>query len=250
MDRISHPSRLSRIDTLWSVVQQAHDGESTAVVGAQQQLLDLYGSAIKRYLVASVRDQDLADELFQEFAVKFIRGDFRSADPARGKFRSFVKTSLSRMIAQHYRKLSRRKELALDQAPEQVAGSPPPDDDPAFLASWRDELLSRTWQSLAAHESQTGVRYNSILRLRVAQPGLTSEELAEQLTEIVGKPVTPSAARVYVHRAREKFASLLMEVVAHSLDSRDRSQVEAELIELGLIEYCQEGLEQLNDDRP
>ena len=54
--------RLSRIETLWSVVRQAHDGAaSDSRSAAQKQLLEQYGGAVRRYLLAALRNQDAAD---------------------------------------------------------------------------------------------------------------------------------------------------------------------------------------------
>ena len=239
------PSRLSRIDTLWSIVQRAHGDDLVEQLPAQQQLLDLYGSAIKRYLLAATRNEDVADDLFQQFAVKFINGDFKSADPNRGQFRSFVKTVLARMIALHYRKRKTRRERSWGEGAEPAADSISDPNDQTFVISWREDLLARTWQRLADHEHQTGVRYNTVLRMRVAEPGLDGREFARNVARTLGKPMEPGAVRVMVHRAREKFATLLTTTVAESLGSRRRDVVEAELIELGLIDYCREALDGL-----
>jgi RNA polymerase sigma-70 factor (ECF subfamily) len=241
----SSNSRLSRIETLWSVIRRAHGAQESISLTAQQQLLDIYGGAIKRYLVASLRDADVADELFQEFALKFVKGDFRNVDPAKGKFRFFVKTVVYNLINLHHRKkATRRERLLVDDHAEDVV----PDDDLSgedrlFLTSWREDLLEQTWQAMAEHESRTGVAYNTVLRLRVAEPTLTSEEFAERLSEALGKPMASGTARVTLHRAREKFANLLIGVISGSLENPSRETIEAELIDLGLIDYCRDALD-------
>src|SRR5438876_1024348 len=96
--------RLSRISTLWSVVRQAHDGSATGVCVAQQQLLERYGGAVRRYLMAALRDHDATDELFQTFAYRFLHGDLRGANAERGRFRDFLKGVLFHLIADHHKK--------------------------------------------------------------------------------------------------------------------------------------------------
>ncbi len=237
-------SRLSRIDTLWSVVRRAHDGQGKIAATAQQQLLEVYGGAIRRYLLASLRDADVAEDMFQEFALKFVHGDFQNVDPSKGRFRSFVKTVLYRMVALHFRKKSTRKEQPLSiDSEEQVTGHIDQDEeDEKFLISWREDLLAQTWQSLADHESKTSVPYDSALRLRVAEPILDSKEYAERLSETIGKPMTSGSARVTLHRARTKFANLMIDIIANSLENPIRENIESELIELRLIDYCREAL--------
>ena len=245
MNDLNSNSRLSRIETMWSIVRRAHDSaDMNQVESAQQELLGLYGSAIRRYLLAAVKDADLADDLFQEFAVKFVNGDFRSADPDRGRFRSFVKTILSRMIALHFRKQKTRKEKPLQNDLENESELDLPGDE-VFTVSWREELLSRTWSALQEHEKSSGQKYDTVLRIKVAEPTLSSEMLAAKISDAIGKPTSAGSARVLVHRSREKFAHLMIDVVANSLENGNRENVEAELIDLGLIDYCRDALDQL-----
>jgi len=85
-------NRLSQIETAWSIVRRAHGDESIAARSAQEQLLDQYGSAIQRYLLGALRDATAADDVYQDFAVRFVRGDFHNASQDRGRFRSFLNT--------------------------------------------------------------------------------------------------------------------------------------------------------------
>ena len=75
--------RLSRISTMWTLVLQAHGGPADAATTAQRLLMQRYCGSVYRYLLGAVRDEDAAMELFQEFALRFARGDFRRADPQR-----------------------------------------------------------------------------------------------------------------------------------------------------------------------
>ena len=45
-----------------------------------------------------------------------------------------------------------------------------------------------------------------------------------------------------LHRAREQFANLLLDEVEQSLDDPSHDDLEEELIELQLIEYCRDAL--------
>src|SRR5947208_2379599 len=84
-------NRLSQIATQWSMLQQAHVGQEEAARLAQEQLLQLYGGAVRRYLSACVRQPDVADELFQEFAVRFLQGGLKGASQEKGRFRHYLK---------------------------------------------------------------------------------------------------------------------------------------------------------------
>ena len=73
--------RLSRIATQWSAVIAAHAGPPDAAEAVRNRLLLRYTGPVYRYLLGAVRDPDAAADLCQEFAVRFLRGDFRRAGP-------------------------------------------------------------------------------------------------------------------------------------------------------------------------
>src|SRR5262245_53268672 len=108
MSESDFSSRLSRISTQWSVLFQAHQGQSEEIRTAQRELAQRYCGAVYRYLMGMVRDPDVADDLAQEFAVRFLAGKFRRVDPDRGRFRDFLKTALRHLVADHFRRLRKQ----------------------------------------------------------------------------------------------------------------------------------------------
>jgi hypothetical protein len=234
--------RLSQIPTLWSVVSQAHDEPGDAVIAAQRQLLERYGGAIRRYLLAAVRDPDGADELFQTFAYRFLHGDLRGANRERGRFRDYLKGVLFH-LAVDYHKRPRAQPLPAEHS-ALVAGQPSlVDSDREFLSSWRDELLARAWAALEQFERDAGQPYFTVLRYRADHPDTRSPQMAEELSSRLGKTLNSSSVRQSLHRAREKFADLLLDEVVQSLDSPSAESLEQELIDLELLEYCRPALE-------
>jgi RNA polymerase sigma-70 factor (ECF subfamily) len=232
-------ARLSQISTSWSILRQAHDGPADAMAAAQQLLLQRYGGAVHRYLLASLRDRHAADDLTQEFGLRLVRGDFRHLDPQRGHFRNYVKTVLFHLVSK-YRKQqqTRARPLAPDRPELANLVSRDPDSDRQFQESWREELLARAWEVLA----ETQPVFYAVLRFRAAHPSLPSAQMAEQLAPQLGKPITSAGIRQILHRARERFAELLIDQVAQSLEPPTAEQVEQELRELGLLAYCQPAL--------
>lgn len=239
--------RLSQIHTLWSVVRRAHADETVEARSAQQEMLDRYGPAIRRYLLAAFRDETAADDAYQEFALRFIKGDYGSADPDKGRFRSFLKTILYRLVVEHHRGQKRRK---LQDVKSQLAEPEvydPDESDANFRESWRDELLKRAWAGLKQVEQTTDRPVHTVMLARVNAPQARSQELANALTNQLGKQVTATHVRVMLHRARDEFSRLLLAEVSETLDAPSRSQVEEELIELGLLEYCRPAVERLQN---
>jgi RNA polymerase sigma-70 factor (ECF subfamily) len=235
---------LSQIATHWTTVFQAHQDSADAVRAAQEKLLRRYCGAIYRYLLGALRDPDAADELSQEFALRFVKGYFRRANPERGRFRDYVKMALSNLITD-YRK---RQGGQPDSLPDGSLGPATSESihyatDVEFEARWREELLNRTWQALATIETKTGSLFHTVLRYRASHPDATSEQIATDLSQRVGKPLSPANVRQTLHRAREKFADLLLEEVARSLETDDEERLEQELVELNLLPYCKTALQ-------
>jgi len=235
--------RISQIQTLWTVVGQAGgEGTTHAVNAAQEQLLERYGKAVYRYLLGAIRDSDAADELYQEFALRFVRGDLAGADPARGRFRDYLKGVLSHLVGDHYRR-KRKQPLALNPEYEPSAAADEPAlSDEDFLASWRNELLGRAWTALAQHEKHNSQPFHTVLQYRAAHPETRSEQMAEELSSQMGKPVNAAWVRQTLHRAREKFAEILLDEVVQTLRGPTMNDLEQELIDIGLIEYCRPAL--------
>jgi RNA polymerase sigma-70 factor (ECF subfamily) len=250
-DDTERNDRLSRISTVWTMVFEAHRGSGEAVTAAQRQLLQRYGGAIHRYLLGALRDPHAAEELAQEFALSFIQGNFKRADPERGRFRDYVKTVLYHLIAKHQQGRRRAPVGLSPEMPEPADPITPYTEvaDREFLARWREELLGRTWEALAKVEAQTGQLLHTALHFRSSHPEVASAQMAEEFSARLGRPFTAAGVRQIIHRAREKFADLLLEEVACSLETEDVDAVERELIDLELLTYCQDALERMKQKR-
>jgi len=234
-------NRLSQIETVWTILFDAH-GDADTAGAARHQILLRYGDAVRRYLGGALRDEPAADETFQDFALRLLRGDYAGVHPEKGRYRSFLKTVLSRLVADHYRKQSRRREQGLPNEPTFGDAAAEHGADADFCQMWRDELLTRVWTRLADEEVATKKPWMTVLRLRVELPKLRSAQLALLLGEKIGQPVTATGLRVLLHRSREKFAAYLIDVVTESIDNDDWDAVEQELAELQLLQYCQAAL--------
>jgi RNA polymerase sigma-70 factor (ECF subfamily) len=236
--------RLSVINTRWTLLRQAHRGADDAADRAREELMQLYHGPIYRYLLAGVRDPDVAADLSQEFAVRFLEGRFHKADPTRGRFRDYVKTCLFHLVSDYRRRQGKLPHFAsLDHHEPGVAAETPSEEDQAFHASWREELLGRAWRRLAQMQQESGHPYYGVLHFRIEHPDLSSAEMAEQLAAQLGKPLSADGVRQLLHRARERFADLLLDEVRHSLGPTGRDYLEEELADLNLLKYCQSALD-------
>lgn len=245
MDAESVQQRLSQIATVWTLVARAHEGSTEPESAAQAALLERYQTAVYRYLLAATRDLDTADELFQEFALRLVRGDFGRADPRRGRFRDYVKSALINLVINHQRKQKKQVALHPDQ---EVPDDRAPDafnSDAEFLESWRKTLLDRAWSALATAQEPGGSPLHAVLRFRSEHSELSGAQLLESLNTLLqpAQPFTETGLRKILQRAREKFTDLLVEEVVQSLQTNSLDDVEQELIDLGFQAYCRRALE-------
>jgi RNA polymerase sigma-70 factor (ECF subfamily) len=237
MDSDTSSSNLTSTTTLWGLIQEANHGSEESARQAREAVLRRYAGAVYRYLLAALRDPHAADDLSQEFSLRFVRGDFRNADPQKGRFRDLIKTSLFHLIVDYQRRLKHVPQALPDY--ERGPVEDPPEtyqSDEKFLESWRQQLLSQAWSAL--HEAAPV--YYKVLRLRAEEPQLSSGGMAERLAATVGKNITADWVRQTLRRAREQFAELLLEELAGSLDNPTRERLEEELIDLRLLSYCQQ----------
>jgi hypothetical protein len=98
--------------------------------------------------------------------------------------------------------------------------------------------LSQAWASLGS----TAPVYYKVLRTRAENPGLNSIQLAGQLDNADGKPVTADWVRQTLRRARDQLADLLLDELADSMDNPSPERLQEDLITLRLLPYCQQAL--------
>jgi RNA polymerase sigma-70 factor (ECF subfamily) len=233
-------SHLSRISTPWTLVRRAHGGAEDGAADALRLLLQRYCGAAYRYLRGALRDEDAAFDLLQEFVLRFLRGDFRRADPGSGRFRDYLKAALIHLVTDYHRaRQAQPGPLPADIDEQAVAPDEGAEAEATFLQSWREELLNRTWVALV----EAKPTYHAVPVFHVENPELPSAGAAEQLAARLGKPVTAAHVRVTLQRAREKFAELLLDEVAHSLGTCTEAELVQELDALRMSKLCALALE-------
>jgi RNA polymerase sigma-70 factor (ECF subfamily) len=235
---------ISQIETLWPVLMQAHGSEPTEVNAAQEQFLMRYQQAVRRYLIACLGNPDAADELWQDFSLRFVRGDFRNANPEKGRFRDLLKSALYHLIVDYHKRRQRGMPQIGSNAPEPAADmSSTFDSDRQFLDTWRANLLAKAWEALAEEERRTGKLMHTVLHFRALNPDMRSAQMALELSGRLGREVSADWVRKWLHIAREKFAEYLLSEVSVSLSDTSTDAVEQELIDLELYQYCKIALD-------
>lgn len=250
MDQPSQGRPLREIETQWSDVLRAHQPEGEAH-SARARLVLRYIGAVERYMARVLRNDDAAADLAQEFAVRVLRGDFRRADPQRGRFRDFIRIAALNLV-NDYRRRSKARHVVQGPATLEPVAPPIEVDEPdsEFLQAWRRDLFARAMSSLAEYQEKTGRPYHDIIDLRTREPRLTSAQLASDFSARLGKPVSDGWVRQTMRRARQCLADLLLDEVAASLEGSSTEELEQELITLDLLDFCRESLRRRGrDDR-
>lgn len=228
---------------MWTVLRQAHGNDDQKQL-AQALLVECYGPAIRNYLLALTKNHQTTDDLWQQFMVQLLEGGFEKVAPEKGRFRSYVKVCLFHLVAKEHR---RRGRGAVTKSDAGFLAEIPGDaniDEPKFDSLWRNQLLDRAWDAL--RDAQP--RYYQALRVRVDFPDDSVAELVERIVrggeeDRHLQPINETAFRKLVSRARQRFANLLIDEVARSVDPPTLERVESELVDLELLSYCRSALD-------
>ena len=196
-----------------------------------------YQGAVLRYFRTAVRNQDVAEDLTQDFALKFIRGGFQAAHPEGGRFRDFLRVALANQLRDHHRRQQHRRNENeySERLVEQVVENEPAEN---FDINWRDELLAQTWSDLELHQQSTMQKYYTALRLKAESEGVVGSELVRLFSDRSGTATTETAFRKLLQRARRQFGELLLKNVAETLAVPTRDELMRELADLKLLVYC------------
>lgn len=230
---MSEKQRLTEIQTEWTLIRSAHQISDTGVTPsdiqqAMERLISRYHEAVGRYLRIKLHDQNLADEVSQEFWTKLLQGKLAGADPSKGRFRDYLRTVLHRLIIDHFRG---RKVQSLP--PGDILD--PASTDEEFDNVWRESVIARAMRRLETFEAMTAKnRYATVLQLRTKFPDAPIDDLARKLAEQLNEPVTPEAYRKTLQRAREKFKELLIQELRETIHPAEREDIEAEINDLRL----------------
>ncbi|ODS64513.1 MULTISPECIES: sigma-70 family RNA polymerase sigma factor [unclassified Arenimonas] len=230
--------------TRWSLILDARGAPETARP-ALEEICRAYRSPVLSYVRCSGHGAADAEDLTQEFFARLLerRWDAR-ADPARGRFRSFLLTALKRFLLDQRdaaRTLKRgggsrhAGEDALDDVGDELALSP----EAAFERAWAATVLQRAFERLAAEAEKAG-RGQLFSRLSpfLAEPAEASEY--RELADTLGMRANTLA--VSVHRLRLRLRELVREEIADQTDGPESAAVELATLRQALVRG-QAGLE-------
>lgn len=224
--------------TRWSVVLAAGTGDSPEAHDALATLCQAYWHPLYAYVRRAGHSREEAEDLTQEFFARLLtRNTFAKADPARGRFRSFLLASLKHFLAHEWEKACARKRgngvrplsMDLDTTEMRCAHPVAPGDTPdkAYDRQWALTLLDVVLDRLRAEYSRAG-RDDWFAGLKETLAGGRSEIPYRKLAGQLG--MSEGAVKVAAHRLRRRYRELLRDEIANTVSGADA--VEEELREL------------------
>jgi len=141
------PRRNAFVTTHWSVVLSAGRSDTPRARVALEQLCRHYWPPLYAYVRRVGHPPEAAQDLTQEFFAHLLeRNTVAKANPARGRFRSFLLASLKHFLAHEWEKARAQKRggrvtvipLAFDTAETRCAPEPANTDTP-------DKIFDRQW---------------------------------------------------------------------------------------------------------
>lgn len=212
--------------TQWSQVLAARDGSDTDARRALEALCQTYWQPLYAYIRHQGASAEDAGDLTQAYFAEFLdKGFLASVDPSKGRFRSFLLSSVRHFLT-HERERARALKrgggtltisLDLDAAERRYRLQPASDEmspEEVFEHRWALAVLDRAMDRLGSEseEAGRGAQFAELRRyLTSAEPQVPYQQVAETLG------MTEGAVKTAVHRLRKRFGEWLRTEIAETV---------------------------------
>ena len=224
--------------TRWSIVLAAGQGDSPESAEALASLCQAYWYPLYAYARRRFNNVADAQDLTQGFFAQLLEKEYlRAADPARGRFRSFLLTTFKHYLSKELERANaqkrggERRTFSLDfRSGETRYGREPADlstPDRIFERRWAMTLLENTLARLRQEfiSAGKGMVFDALKSvLTVDEPSRPYASVAEELG------ISEQAVKVAVHRLRRRYQELIRAEIAQTVNSPD--EVDDELRDL------------------
>lgn len=206
--------------TRWSLVLAARD-EGPSARAALESLCRTYRPAVLAYVRGWGHSRSDAEDLTQAFFARFLEKRVHAvADPARGRFRVFLRTALSNFLASAHESAHAARRtparIELDADPDALAADGP--------AGQPEQAFERAWALLVVHRA--------LRKLRKEAAAAGKADLFAELEGFLLEPperddyermaqargTRPNTIAVATHRLRQRLRELVREELAETVD--------------------------------
>jgi RNA polymerase sigma factor (sigma-70 family) len=219
--------------TRWTLVIAAGDPRRKEARSALISLCENYWYPLYAYLRRRGYQAETAQDLTQEFFTRVLQGRYLDrADPEKGRFRSFLLTSLKFFVADEedrQRALKRGGgailQLEFSSGEERYQREPAHDETPEriFERRWALSLLDRVVERLRSEFLQHG-RAEHFDQLKASLLGQSDAPYSALALEM---NTSEGALKVAIHRLRKRYRELFRQEIADTV--ADPAEVESEL---------------------
>ncbi|MHC1765868.1 MAG: RNA polymerase sigma factor [Verrucomicrobiia bacterium] len=211
--------------THWSVVLAAGHPDSPQAAVALETLCRTYWYPLYAYIRRRGYGPEDAQDLTQDFFALLLKENYPGqANPARGKFRSFLLLTLNHFLSDAHARAATRKRgggqtvISLDaKVPEDRYRVEPADEvDPerAFERRWARTILDNALARLQAEFLSDG-KGEEYEVLKAFEPG---EQKPMSYAEAAGRlGVSESAVKSMIYRLRQRHRELVRDEIAHTV---------------------------------
>ena len=227
--------------TSWTLVMAASRESASGAQEALSRLCELYWPPLYSYARRRGHSVEEAQDLTQAFFARFLeKRDVQDADPARGRFRSFLLSAFKHFLANQYDREHAKKRggdhvllsLEVDTAEAQYMAEPSDTLTPEALYErhWAIGVVGRAQRALRAELRKSG-KAQLFEQLEEVLVGDKPESGNAEIAKSLG--ITEGALRVTVHRLRRRLRELLRtEILATVSDDAEVDKEARYLIEV------------------
>jgi RNA polymerase sigma-70 factor (ECF subfamily) len=214
--------------THWSLVMAAKPNQAgqTRARKALEELCRAYWYPLYAFVRYRGYSSDDAQDLTQSFFARIIEtGGFASADPERGRFRSYLLGAIKHFLANEWHRAQTQKRGGQVQfiewdalAPEaRYVGTPNQLDDPEHLfdREWALETIAGTLQTLRDEMVRAGKNE----QFDALKGSLTGEDQSPRDKIAARLNMSAGAVKIAVHRLRQRYRKLLRAAIAETVSN-------------------------------
>jgi RNA polymerase sigma-70 factor (ECF subfamily) len=231
----SLPASVEFTTTHWSVVLAAGEETSEKSEQALAILCRSYWYPLYAYVRRQGYEQAEAQDLTQDFFTRLLTKNYLGlATPQRGRFRTFLLSSLKNFLVNEWRRSQRQKRggsesiFSLEQiaAEERFAAEPadPLDPEKIYEKRWAATLLENVLARSRA-DYAAGGRHELFDALKDYLWGEKNLASYSEVAKALG--LSEGAVKVAIHRMRQRYRDLLRAEIANTV--ADASEIDDEL---------------------